>query len=143
MGSTNDEEAIGRLEDEMEETNNSKIINFSVLATAFLTGIVVRVVFESLAANFGVVGRAWGQTYLQHGIPLALGALVFAILRFNPKVVAFLDDVIVEVKKVVWPTRRDTTAMTTVSVVMLIVAGVVLGVFDVLSKYVVEMILSI
>ena len=143
MGSTNDEEAIGRLEDEMEETNNSKIINFSVLATAFLTGIVVRVLFESLAANFGVVGRAWGQTHLQHGIPLALGALVFAILRFNPKVVAFLDDVIVEVKKVVWPTRRDTTAMTTVSVVMLIVAGVVLGVFDVLSKYVVEMILSI
>lgn len=120
------------------DKDNRKIITLSFVIAAFLTYLVVQVVLEALASTFGVVARFYAQDIVKHGLPVASGAILFFALQFNKKVVKWADEVIVEVRKVVWPSRRDTVAMTIVSCVMLLLAGVLLGVFDFLSGSLVQ-----
>jgi len=40
-----------------------------------------------------------------------------------------------ELKKIVWPSRKDTVAMTIVVIMMVLISGVVFAVFDGLSSY--------
>jgi preprotein translocase subunit SecE len=103
------------------EKNNQSLVNFGFVLAGFLTYYVVGVLFETLAATFGAVARFRNIEALKHGLPVGLGLLVFLVLFFNPKV---------QVKKVVWPSKKDTIAMTVVCCVMCIVAGIGFGVFD-------------
>jgi preprotein translocase subunit SecE len=46
------------------------------------------------------------------------------------KVVQFLKEVQIELKKVVWPTRKDTIASTTVVLILVIIIAIYLGLVD-------------
>ena len=46
------------------------------------------------------------------------------------KVVQFLKEVQIELKKVVWPTRKDTIASTSVVLVLVIIIAIFLGLVD-------------
>ena len=46
------------------------------------------------------------------------------------KVVPFLPEVQIELKKVVWPTRKDTIASTTVVLILVIIIAIFLGLVD-------------
>lgn len=116
------------------ENSNSKIITISFMASGILLGIVAFVLIESLAAvATGAAGRFLGQELVRHGFPAALGLISFLVLQFNKKVLVWADEVVTELRKIIWPSRRDTVQMTIVVCVMLIISGLVLGAFDVLS----------
>lgn len=104
------------------------------MACGILLGIVAYVLLESLAAvATGATGRFFAQDLVRHGIPVGLGLISFFVLQFNKKVVSWADEVVSELRKIIWPSRRDTIQMTIMVCVMLIVSGLVLGAFDVLS----------
>lgn len=124
------------------ENDNSKIMTVAFVCTAVVTGIVIEVLFEALAATLGIVAGWRSIDAVRHGVPVGIGFLVFASLQFNPRVKLWADEVILEVRKVVWPTQKDTTAMTTVVVVMLLISGVVLGTFDFLSGQIIKVLLN-
>lgn len=46
------------------------------------------------------------------------------------KVVQFVKEVQIELKKVVWPTRKDTIASTTVVLILVIIIAIYLGLVD-------------
>ena len=48
----------------------------------------------------------------------------------TPKVHVYAEECVTEIRKVVWPSRKDTVAMTIVCCVMCVVAGLGLGIFD-------------
>jgi len=125
------------------EQNNKKIITLSFVVAAFLSFLVIRVIFETLAVSVGIVGKYWAITAFQHGVPVAGAFVTFLILQLNSNFVRWADEVVTESKKVVWPTRKDTTAMTVVTCIMLVVAGVVLGIFDVTSSQIVKVLLNL
>ncbi len=54
----------------------------------------------------------------------------------------FLTEVRVELKKIVWPTRKETIASTSVVVVLVIIISMFLGVVDMVLSRVVKIILS-
>lgn len=63
------------------------------------------------------------------------GALVLALavgiaLYRNERVYVLANDVASELKKVTWPTRKETQAATIVVIVTVIIAAIVLGLFD-------------
>lgn len=124
------------------ENDNSKIMTVSFLGAALVVGIVIEVLFEALAATFGVVAGWRSNPLVNHGVPVGLGILTFVLLQFNAKVRVWADEVILEVKKVVWPSQKDTTAMTTVVCIMLVIAGLVFGVFDFFSGQVIKVLLN-
>ncbi|MCC7405873.1 MAG: preprotein translocase subunit SecE [Bdellovibrionales bacterium] len=124
------------------ENDNRKFITISFLAMGAVAAIVVNVLLDSLAATFGPVARVRSMDLVAHGLPIAVGVVTFALLQFNSKVLLWADEVMVEVRKVVWPTRRDTSAMTMVVCVMLIVSGVFLGIFDFVARNVIKMVIN-
>lgn len=124
------------------EQDNKKYITLSFIIFSFILAYVVSVLFQAVASNVGAVGRYWSMTAVQHGVPIVSGLLAFLILQLNSKTVKWADEVLIELRKVTWPTRKETTAMTIVTCVMLVVAGVGLGLFDVVSKEVVNILIN-
>ena len=116
---------------------NLKIITVAFLGAAFLSAFVVSLVFESLAVYWGPVAWAYGQEWLRHGIPAVLGFGVFMFLQMRAQTRTWAGEVVVEVSKVVWPTRQQTVGMTVLVCIILMLAGMALGVFDLVGSAVV------
>lgn len=125
------------------ENNNRKIITVSFVIAGFVSFLVARVLFQTLAVSIGSVGRLWAETSWQHGIPVSFGILMFMFLQFNSKVGLWADEVVTEVSKVVWPSRKDTTGMTIVTCIMLVVAATILGLFDLGSTSLVSVMIDL
>jgi preprotein translocase subunit SecE len=125
----------------MENTNN-KIITVSFMITGILVGIVVAVLWEALIAiATGGFGRFIAQDVVRHGLPVLVGFGVFLALEFNKPVFAWADEVVTEIKRVVWPSRKDTAAMTILVCVMVLISGVALGLLDVFSGSLIDWLL--
>ncbi|MBX3021647.1 MAG: preprotein translocase subunit SecE [Bdellovibrionales bacterium] len=121
------------------EKNNQSIVNFAFVVAGFLAYFVVAVLFELLADTFGPVARFRNIEAAKHGLPVAAGLILFLSLFLNKKVHIFADECVAELRKVVWPSQRDTMVMTIVCCVMVVVAGIGFGVFDFLSSQVIKL----
>ncbi len=125
----------------MEKQTVKKVTTLSFLAAAILTYMSVNTIFKSLAGAFGVVASLRSNPTAEHGLPVVCAALVFAILQFNPRILAWAEEVITEVSKVVWPSRRDTYLMTVVVCVFVGIASGLLLVIDFISHKLVSLII--
>jgi preprotein translocase SecE subunit len=113
--------------------NNKKIITVCFVAAGFLTFLVVGILLNTLAASFSVFAQINNLFWVKHVVPVGLGVVAFGLLQFNPKVVAWAEEVVVEIGKVVWPTRQQTVGMTIIVCIMVLISGVILGLLDILS----------
>lgn len=121
------------------ENNNSKVISVSFMVAGILAGVVVSVLMETLAAiATGGFGRFVSQDIIRHGLPVVAGLAVFLGLQLNASVKTWADEVVTEIRRVVWPSQKDTTAMTIMVCVMVLISGVVLGLMDVVSGSLVD-----
>lgn len=126
----------------MENDNNSKTITVAFLCAGFLAAVVLEIVESALAANIGMIARWRAIPFVQHGLPVVVGAVTFLLLQFNKRTVTWADEVVSEVRKVVWPSQKDTTAMTIVCCIMLVAAGAWFGLFDYISGTLVKTIVK-
>ena len=108
----------------------NKIIQVINVSTSIIIGYCVRILFEFFAVIFGVVAQVYSIEAVRHGVSIGAGVICFAILQFHPRIHGWLKDVVVEIDKVVWPGKKDTLSMTAVVCVILVLSGVVLGMFD-------------
>jgi preprotein translocase subunit SecE len=121
------------------ENSNRSLISLFFVFTGFLVFLVVQILFETLAGAFGPVAQLHGQEVFRHGIPVGSGLLAFAVLNFHPKIVAWADECVTEIRKVVWPSQKDTIAMTIVVCVMVLMSGVAFGLFDWVASMAIKM----
>jgi preprotein translocase subunit SecE len=63
-------------------------------------------------------------------LALVLSAIMIYYLIKNEQVYAFSNDVVTELKKVTWPSRKETTAATIVVIITVIIFSIILGLFD-------------
>ena len=104
------------------------------MLAGILIGIVVSVLMETLAAvGTGVFGKFMAQDFVIHIFPVAVGIASFAALQMNKGIHAWGDEVVTEIRRVVWPSRKETVAMTIVVCVMLVISGLLFGLLDVTS----------
>lgn len=125
----------------MDRANN-KIITVSFVVAAILLWLCVRLLIETFAATFGVVARAVDSDVVRHGLSVGAALALFAALQFNSRVRSWAEEVVIELRKVVFPSRKDTMAMTTVVVIMVIISGLIIMTFDFLSGYLVNSIVN-
>lgn len=125
----------------MDKTN-SKILTLSFALAGAISGLTLHFLIKSFSAAFGIVARFADSDMVRHGLPVVVGILVFALLQFNPRVVAWGDEVAVEIRKVVWPSRKDTTAMTIVVLIMVAISSVIITGFDLASGAVLKWIMG-
>jgi preprotein translocase subunit SecE len=122
--------------------DNKKIITVSFVFAAAVLAFTVHLLIELLAANFAFMAQVSSSAGYANGIPVGIGILVFSVLQFNSHTVAFMDSVVGELKKVVWPSRRDTMLMTVVVSITLIIAGVLVGALDSVWAYLINYLLK-
>ncbi len=126
----------------MEKQTIKKVTTLSFLGAALVTYIAISILFKSLAAAFGPVQRLYSMDVVSHGLPLISAVLVFAVLQFNGRILLWAEDVITEISKVVWPSRKDTTAMTIVVCVFVGIASIVLVLIDFLSQNLISLVVQ-
>lgn len=125
----------------MDKTN-SKILTLSFAVTGVLVGLTLHLLIQAFAAAFGVVARVADSDAVRHGLPVVVGIVVFAILQFNPRVLSWADEVVGEIKKVVWPSRKDVTAMTIVVLIMVVISSFLITGFDLFSGSVLNWVMN-
>ncbi len=133
--------ALPKSEGYMEKQSVKKVSTMSFVGAAVLAYIVVNMLFKALAGAFGIVQKWYSMQILNHGFPIIVAVAVFAILQFNPKILTWAEEVILEVSKVVWPSQRDTVAMTVVVCGFVAIACLLLLVIDFVARHLIQMII--
>ena len=125
----------------MEKTIN-KIMMVSFVCGAFLVGYAAQVMNALLSNSWTVYARVTDSEMISQLIPVFFGLIFFVYVSFSPKVKTWANEVIVEVSKVVWPSKKDTTAMTVFVCFFMIMTGILLGIFDLISGKLVKLIIE-
>jgi preprotein translocase subunit SecE len=126
----------------MDKQAIKKVSAISFMAAAAVTWLTVTVLLKALAGSFGVVQRLYSSQLVSHGLPIALAVGLFAFLYMSPKIQAFTEEVILEVSKVVWPSRKDVIGMTIVVIVMVFIASAILLGVDTVAREVVKLLVQ-
>ena len=117
----------------MIKPENLKIVTVSFILLSFLVAFITRVLFETLSVIFGFFANFYSMDVFRHGIPISVGLLVFLLFQIHKPYRKLTDEVVTEVKKVVWPNKKELYSMTTLVCIILVFSGVVLGAFDLIA----------
>ena len=111
--------------------DNRKIILASYVCAGFVLWYLTRAGLQGLYVGFYQVRRLPGIAVVREFLPVIVGLATFFILTFNNKLGTFLDEVVLELKRVTWPSRDDVVKSTVVVLICVLFASGVLAVFDV------------
>ena len=125
----------------MDKTN-SKIITLCFVSLSVLVGFSLSVLLKALSGAFGIIAKLSDNDLFKHGLPVAVALSLFLYLQFNKNILAWSDEVIAEVKKIVWPPIKDTRAMTIVVIIMVFISSVIISVFDIFSGFVLNQLIK-
>ena len=117
----------------MIKPENLKIVTVSFIILSFLAGFIARVIFETLSVAVGFFANFYSMDIFRHGVPILAGLGAFAFFQLNKNYQKLADEVVTEVRKVVWIGKKELYSMTILVSVILIVSGVVLGIFDLVA----------
>lgn len=118
--------------------DNKKFVTVAFVLGSIIVAFTCNLLLELLAANFSAITRLESNAELANGIPVAVGIILFVFLQFNKTTSNYMDGVIGELRKVVWPSRRDTGLMTVVVTITLIFSGIIVGIYDSVWAYLIK-----
>lgn len=118
----------------MEKTN-SKYVTLAFIALSALVGFTIAALLQALSGAFGTIARLSNYDMFKHGLPVIIAFALFFALQFNKGILTWTDEVIAEIKKIVWPPFKDTRAMTVVVIVMIFISSLIISVFDLFSSF--------
>lgn len=112
------------------ENDRNRWVNASFLAVSFLVYFLTSRLIEFLTVKFNLEVRLPNVATIGLGVAIALGLGLFVYLLKNQKSRVFMDEVVLELSRVTWPTQQDTSKATVVVVIMVLIAGFVVGALD-------------
>ena len=112
------------------ENSNSKILTFSFATFALIIGFTVHLLLKAFAGAFGLIARIYDQDLVKHGVPVLVGIGLYLVLQFNKQILGWGDEVVTEVRKVVFPSRKDTFGMTLVVLIFVFISSIIVTFFD-------------
>jgi preprotein translocase subunit SecE len=112
------------------ENQFQKWVNLSYMVAAFLVAYLFFSLSLNLTSTFELETKYRNIDLAVRGISLVAGLITFLILYFNRAANQFMNEVMLEVSRVTWPTSNDTMKATFVVVIMVIVTGMILGALD-------------
>ncbi len=109
--------------------DNRKVIIGSYIGAAAIVWFLTRSSLTYLFLTFYQLRRLQIQ-WTKEVVPLVLGLTVFFVLLKHAHVNEVMEEVVSELKKVSWPNRDDVVKSTTVVLVCIVIASVILSIFD-------------
>jgi len=104
--------------------------SITLLAIAVVVGYTTKVAMDRVMTYMDVYVRSTILQVVINLIPILAGVASAYITYRIEKVRNYLLEVIAEVKKVVWPNKKETWGATVVVIIAVIISGIVLGIFD-------------
>lgn len=112
--------------------DNRKLTLASYIFLSVVVWFYTRSIVQYVYVNFSKVRRMlMGMEVVREALPLVFAVVTFIVLFKHPKVNLFMDEVVSELKKVTWPGREDVVRSTTVVIICIMIASVILASFDV------------
>lgn len=124
------------------DNTNSKIVTLSFLSFSALVGFTISTLLRVFSGAFGFMAKLMELDLFKHGVPVAAALVLFLYLQFNKNILSWADEVIAEIKKVVWPPTKDTRGMTIIVVIMVLISSVIVSVFDMFSGFVLNQLIK-
>jgi len=112
------------------ENQYQKWVNISYLALAVLVGYVVFSSGVRIAGTYDLESKFHNIDLILRGLSVVVGGILFAILYRNAQTNTFMNEVMVELSRVTWPTQKETSNATFVVIIMVLISGMVLGFLD-------------
>jgi preprotein translocase subunit SecE len=113
----------------------NRYLYFGWAAAALVVGAVFNQVAEFVWSYFGRVND-W--ILLMASVAVGVGAVLYAYR--HPVVSPLSKEIVSELGKVTWPTRKETYYATLVVIVTSIVCSIILGIFDATWSYLTDLI---
>lgn len=122
----------------MENRQLKTWVNLSFLALAILLGYVLFTLGLKGIATFDLETKIKNAEWILRGVAVVLGLALFVSLNRNRKVSTFTTEVFEELTRVTWPTQKDTTTATILVIIMVLISGFVLGLWDYLLTWAIQ-----
>ena len=125
------------------EQNNKKIMAVCYAIFSTLLAYVFSTLVGLLSAISGTIAQYTQGDFVQHVLPVLIGVGLFSFLQFSSKMSTWSEDVVTEIRKVVWRTPKETSQLTVVVCILLLVVGIFLSIVDMISAKVVNYLLTL
>jgi preprotein translocase subunit SecE len=112
------------------DKNTRNIFGLALLGVAAVVWYTFKVTTDYFVGYFDLAIKYPWIHIVQNIAPVLFGGLAAYLLYRIQKTREYIFEVITEVKKVVWPNRKETWGATVVVIIAVLVSGAVLGVFD-------------
>ena len=116
-------------------------VNLSFLALSALVAYILYEFFYKLSGSYDLETRVKNIDLIVRGASILVGAAVYFVLYRHEQANQFMNEVVVELGRVTWPARNETTKATMVVMVMVLISGAILGAFDSLWTWLLKFIL--
>ena len=123
------------------ENTNQKWVNVTFLAVSVLIGYIVFAALFKLAGVYDFESKVKNIDLVIRLVSMGLGAVLFLGLYKNESANQFMHEVVTELTRVTWPTNKETMSATFVVVIMVLISGLLLGLFDKFWTLVIQWIL--
>lgn len=112
------------------ESQHQKWVNLSYLALAILFGYLIFSFAGKIVGAYDLEVRIRNIDLVLRGLAVLAGGLLFVGLYRSEQANQFMNEVVVELSRVTWPTTKDTSSATMIVIVMVLISGIVLGLLD-------------
>jgi len=112
------------------ENQHQKWVTLSYLAVAALLAFVTLQLGQKLVGAYDLEARVRNAEMVLRGFSVLAGLVLFVGLYRSEQATQFMTEVVVELSRVTWPTRKETSAATVMVVVMVVISGLILGFLD-------------
>ncbi len=111
--------------------SSQRIVIFAYIVVGLIVAVTLSKLFTSLALLAGAPNPALlGTITLANVLGAAIGGGVFFYALKNEPVRKYSNEVFDELRKVTWPSRKETRTATIVVIVTTLVVSMILGLFD-------------
>jgi len=122
------------------ENRFQKWVTVSYVAMAVLVGFLASALSWKLAAVYDLETRIRNIDLVVRGVSLLAGLIVFFVLARHKQATQFMNEVMIELSRVSWPTQKETSSATFIVIVMVIISGIFLGLLDTLWTKLLQMV---
>jgi preprotein translocase SecE subunit len=112
------------------ESQFQKWVNLSYLAVAALLGYLIFALSAKIVGTYDLEARVHNIGLIIQIASAVIAGIAFYVLYQNDNANQFMNEVMLELSRVTWPTTKETTSATIVVCIMVLFSGMVLGVFD-------------
>lgn len=114
------------------ENDRQKWVSLSFVVFSGIVGFVLFTFLSQISQAYDLEARYQQMVWVVRGVALVVGLGLFIGFYRSDAANQFMNEVIVELGRVSWPTRQETTKGTIVVVIFCIICGLILGALDTL-----------